>query len=389
MQYTQVKEKTLAISHVWSHGQGGRPEDGINVCLYKRYCGIAKTYGCDSFWIDSACIPDELQLRAEAIKNINPIFQGAKVTLVCDQDLVSCPVAEQSVAQLETVLSTWLVSDWSVRAWTLLEGVRGSQNLHLLCANDKFVSVKSIITRIMDEGSIALATLSLATLPFMTSPNIDAPKPSFELAGSFLAHRHASRTGDMTIILSLLCGDRVFTDMKSLLLHIGTIKTGFLMSSAPRLSTIGFRWAPESPNLRSVDKGSLGFDPILRGYHSYDGGGSMAGVITEHGLISKWLVWEPTLENCPKHMYIGWKGPLLRTLLQAGKEIALLQALSLDSTPYTASAGRGDNQTLDSPLVALCYKAGPGKWIWDDVYIFRATSWQLEANFKICELTLI
>jgi hypothetical protein len=296
---------------------------------------------------------------------------------------MTCPVADLTVAQLETVLSAWLVSDWSVRAWTLLEGVRGSQNLHLLCANDELVPAKALMTRLIQEGSITLATLSLATLPFITSP-----KPSFELAGSFLAHRHASRDYDMTIIWSLLCGEHVFTKMEPFLLHIGTIKTGFLISSAPRLATTGFRWASENPNLKLVDKRNRDI-PVLRGYHSYDGGGSVSGIVTGHGFTAKWLVWEPTLDTCPESLYIGYKVLALFTLLQAGKEIALLQALSLDGTPYTASAGRGDNQTAESPLVALCYKAGPGRWIWDDVYIFHATSWQSQVQFEIQELTLI
>lgn len=98
MQYTKANEKTLAISHFWSHGQGGRPEDGINICLYRRYSGIAKRYACDSFWIDSACIPCEPDLRTEAIKNINTIFQGAKITITCDQDLMLCPVVDCTVA---------------------------------------------------------------------------------------------------------------------------------------------------------------------------------------------------------------------------------------------------------------------------------------------------
>jgi hypothetical protein len=387
MRYTTVEE-TLAISHVWSHGQGGRPEDGINICLYRRYCTIARRYSCSSFWIDSACIPDEPELRTEAIKNINPIFQGAKITLVCDKDLMSCPVVDLTIVQLETVLSAWLVSDWSVRAWTLLEGVRGSQNLHLLCANDDILPANTLVTRLVHEGSVSLATLSLATLPFMTSRTSDAPKPSFELAGSFLAHRHASRLGDMIIIWSLLCGDRVFTKMEPFLLHVGTIRTGFLMSSAPRLATAGFRWAPESPNLKSVDKANPDI-PVLRGYHSYDGGGSVSGIVTGQGFTAKWLVWEPTLDTCPKQLYIGYRGPVLHSLLQEGREIALLQSLSVDETPYTASGGRGDNQTAESPLVALCHKAGPGMWIWEDVYLLKASSWQAEVDFEVRELILI
>lgn len=206
------------------------------------------------------------------------------------------------------------MSDWSVRAWTLLEGVRGSQNLHLLCADDEIIPVRALMIRLIQEGSIALATLSLATLPFITSRTSDAPKPSFELAGSFLAHRHASRSGDMTIIWSLLCSEHVFTEMEPFLLHVGVIKTGFLMSSAAGLVSTGFRWALESPNFELVDKGNCDI-PILRGYHPYDGGESVSGIVTGHGFIAKWLIWEPTLDTCSKYLYVGYKGPVLFTLL--------------------------------------------------------------------------
>ena len=39
----------MALSHVWSHGQGGRPEDGINLCLQERYCRLAGHFNCDSY----------------------------------------------------------------------------------------------------------------------------------------------------------------------------------------------------------------------------------------------------------------------------------------------------------------------------------------------------
>lgn len=37
--YRQASADTLAVSHVWSHGQGGRPEAGrgFNPCLHRRY----------------------------------------------------------------------------------------------------------------------------------------------------------------------------------------------------------------------------------------------------------------------------------------------------------------------------------------------------------------
>lgn len=51
-QYCPTSSTTKAISHVWSHGQGGRPEKGgtgLNECLYERYTKIALDNAVDSY----------------------------------------------------------------------------------------------------------------------------------------------------------------------------------------------------------------------------------------------------------------------------------------------------------------------------------------------------
>lgn len=65
--YAQASGCTMAISHVWSHGQGSRPEHGINWCLHRRYTTLARSLSCDSYWIDSTCISSEAWLLKEAI----------------------------------------------------------------------------------------------------------------------------------------------------------------------------------------------------------------------------------------------------------------------------------------------------------------------------------
>lgn len=55
IRYEEASTRTLAVSHVWSHGQGSRPEKGLNACLHRRYCKIARDFDCTSYWIDAAC----------------------------------------------------------------------------------------------------------------------------------------------------------------------------------------------------------------------------------------------------------------------------------------------------------------------------------------------
>jgi hypothetical protein len=59
IKYVRASAATMAISHVWSHGHGGRPHTGMNSCLHERFSRIAERHGCDSYWIDTLCIPDE------------------------------------------------------------------------------------------------------------------------------------------------------------------------------------------------------------------------------------------------------------------------------------------------------------------------------------------
>lgn len=46
LRYRAASGCTLVVSHVWSHGQGGRPEpqggSGFNHCLHQRYASIAQ-----------------------------------------------------------------------------------------------------------------------------------------------------------------------------------------------------------------------------------------------------------------------------------------------------------------------------------------------------------
>ncbi|KAI9733269.1 MAG: hypothetical protein M1834_003353 [Cirrosporium novae-zelandiae] len=206
LQYCAVSENTLAISHVWAHGQGGRPDDsGLNSCLHERYVRVSKEFGCDSYWMDTPCIPSDKVLRHEAIMKINEVFATSKVTLVVDRDLMDINVDGQIPVEVrESLLATLLVCDWNIRAWTLLEGMRGRESLHLLCQNNKITSVKDNLEVVMTEGSIDVATLFLAAqhlIPHrhqvLQKMNERDPLPESELQKCnqcFLQHRECDMT---------------------------------------------------------------------------------------------------------------------------------------------------------------------------------------------------
>jgi hypothetical protein len=78
----------------------------MNRCFHERYVSIAAEYHCDSYWMDTPCIPEAHDLRGEAIAMINSLFSQSKITVVCDRDLLETDVQELPLAKKESILAT-------------------------------------------------------------------------------------------------------------------------------------------------------------------------------------------------------------------------------------------------------------------------------------------
>lgn len=289
LRYQKASEATMAISHVWCHGQGGRPEkdeSGFNECLHRRYSAIASSHGCDSYWMDTPCVPNDAGLRKEAIGEINNIFRDSGLTLVCDKDLMAIDIENPSLETKEMILAVILVCDWNIRAWTFLEAVRGQMNLHILCKNDRTVSIASLLEDVSQTGCLDLVALFFTShhlLPYTYLRYL-----SVEEAACVLSRRYTTKDGDELIIWSLLCGETAYRcpkDFWSSARPRGrAVQTGFLLSGAPRVTGHpGLGWAPCRPDL-----------PIeatlndQRGYYTYDGPGTATGLFDEEGLRAEW-----------------------------------------------------------------------------------------------------
>ncbi len=302
--YCQASAKTLAISHVWSHGQGGRPEEGhgFNRCLHNRYTSIARSLGCDSYWMDTPCIPEDHQLRREAIMNINQVFDNSKATIICDMDLMNIDASNLTVSVQELILVTILVCDWNIRAWTFLEAFRGRAKIFALCKGNTPVSIRDTIDTVYREGSLDIAPL-LLTLPHL-QPSFHAKEKGYtngfpyskgfltpETAGSLLSHRPASRPGDDIVIWSLLLQDKVCHDAESFWRSRegSGFPTSYLMSSAPRLRKPGLRWAPSSPMAEVLRSPALKTETRIL---AFDGCDSDRGTISSEGFTAPWWYFE-------------------------------------------------------------------------------------------------
>ncbi|KAK1246306.1 hypothetical protein MKX08_000108 [Trichoderma sp. CBMAI-0020] len=318
LNYVEASGDTIAVSHVWSHGQGGRPEDdvtkggtGLNSCLHRRYSKIAKLYGCNSYWMDTPCIPSNHVLRGKAIANINTIFATSKLTVVCDKDLMAIDFQPEDIACKEAIIAAVLVCDWNVRAWTLLEALRGRHNLHVLCKGDVVVSLKDTLRDVCSQGCIEIAALFLSAQHLLPSQSYvhglgeDHPSQSSQWivkrrkgfvdikeAAGLLSHRHASRAGDEIVIWGLLTGDKVFDKAESLWLSQQGrgVPSGWLVSSYERLTGVkGFSWAPSRPNFRLHGQGShADYNRLLFPYSGID---TRISIITSNGLRGDWWAY--------------------------------------------------------------------------------------------------
>ncbi|KIW70014.1 hypothetical protein PV04_02325 [Phialophora macrospora] len=328
LRYCQVAGNTLAISHIWSHGQGGRPDQdgpegtGFNMCLHQRYSEIAISLGCASYWMDTPCIPSEKGLRKECIANINRIFTMSEITLICDRDLMSIDIAGSSVDAFEKLLATLLVSDWNMRAWTLLESMRGRSSLYLLCADGRIVKLYDVLQAVYQKGSIDIVVPYLTRAYLLPSDDITdielfegagsvATEEDRQLAEGFisvgeaavlLSHRHATRDEDDVLIWNLLIGDVPRQDAAEMWKRqIGMkISTGALVSSAPRLRDVaGFHWAPSRPTLPRRSTTSAYPTAHDETFLAYDGGDAKDAEITPAGLRGKWLTCRFTTPTTP------------------------------------------------------------------------------------------
>jgi hypothetical protein len=216
-------------------------------------------------------------------------------------------ISNPTIQVYERILATLLVCDWSIRAWTLLETMRGRSGIYLLCLENRFVSVYDLLKSVHNGGRIDLATLfvtrgylfpSADLGDFELFPGRIVPDPegcevknsfvSIGEAASLLSHRHATRGADDLLIWSLLIGD--LEDESAIEMwkrQVGKrINTGSLISSAQRLAGhLGLGWAPSQPNAsrQSDDNSRLS----SKTYPAYDGAETLRGLITAQGLRAK------------------------------------------------------------------------------------------------------
>lgn len=115
-----VRQRFMAISHVWSDGTGvGMQRPGeVNPCLFNYFAAVAKApeVRCDGLWWDAICIPTDREIRGIALSTMHLNYRNAAFTLVHDEYLTQFPWSDGGAPSIAMLLSPWFT-----RGWTALE----------------------------------------------------------------------------------------------------------------------------------------------------------------------------------------------------------------------------------------------------------------------------
>jgi hypothetical protein len=64
-----------------------------------------------------------------------------------------------TITEIETLIPVLLVCDWNVRAWKMLEAIRDSRSIFLLCKNEQVVNLRDILVTLHQHGVVDIAVL--------------------------------------------------------------------------------------------------------------------------------------------------------------------------------------------------------------------------------------
>jgi hypothetical protein len=311
-----------------------------------------------------------------------------KLTLVCDKDLMAIDISNLDLAKQELILATLIVCDWNLRAWTMLEAFKGWTNLHILCKDNKIVSVYETLVSVLKNGQLDICCAFLGSthlIPRMhrsTSWALVGEEPetirlgpgrflNVDKAGSLLSHRQASRPGDEIVIWSLICGSKVYDHAEAFWTQAEPwwgFSSQYLISSAPRLQNCPqFSWAPARPNIKPPES------DLVEDYVPALDMESEHVVFGSEGLVGNWFVSMFSADQlslsdgdtlCREQV-----APILTQYTPGYKWMALLQASTIVSPKRPIQYVWRSCHTI----VAVLGSNDCARWEWKGVY-----AWNLE-----------
>ncbi|KAJ5963875.1 uncharacterized protein N7479_003751 [Penicillium vulpinum] len=264
----------VAISHVWADGLGSTAEKGLPSCQVKRLSILVESLmPGGAFWIDSLCVPENRDVRKEAIRLMALTYRNAAIVLVIDSGIRSVSIS----APRETKLLRVVSSGWMQRLWTLQEAVLAKKLVFEF--RDGLVSLEDLVP--IGEELFSGVTSYLASEIYRLKKHRETQLTLSDVARG-LCWRTSSKPGDETLAISgLLNVDALelanlpATERMARFLHrVYHLPAGIIFLSGPKLTQEGFTWAPRS--FMRAKESSIPFA-------AYD------GVCTPSGLVAQYL----------------------------------------------------------------------------------------------------
>ncbi|GAM36747.1 hypothetical protein TCE0_018f06081 [Talaromyces pinophilus] len=283
--------KFVAISHVGSDGLIGSSETGLLRCQIQHLANLAytaSTIWAESesdetpwyLWIDALCIPEDSQVRKQAIVKMKQVYSKASVSTVLDEDMYH----SQDYRTGYTIMFRFLTCVWSRRLWTLQEAIL-LKKLYVVFS-DGLAELSSIFTDVLQGTDDPLTEEALKSLAELTELSVDEVRNANEICpkipsntihslflrelrsipyltcmklqisqtAQMLALRDSSEREDELLAISPLLGGDVSKlvhlsgedRVKELWLQVGAVPKDIAALEYPKLSSLGFRCLPRT-----------------------------------------------------------------------------------------------------------------------------------------------
>jgi len=233
----------MAISHVWSDGTGTGTWSSkqVNECLYGYFKGLAERFQCEGIWWDTLCVPQDRNVRSDALNIMHLNYEYARITLVHDLFLRNLPFEDANQASFAIVLSPWFT-----RGWTALELAK-SRKVKVVFKDSIEDLEVDILSKIKKNSEGYAAKAAIERLRSGQIKDIE------DLLVA-LRHRYTSWLKDKAAIAGLLVGipipdsnrDTFQRDTyRRILKRVGSISHDHLFHGSVTMSG-GFSWCPTS-----------------------------------------------------------------------------------------------------------------------------------------------
>ena len=236
-----------------SHGLGNPHQAAIPTCQLTRihWLIVAAVGFHVALWLDTLCVPvsaHHRKYRKLALFKMRETYANATAVLVLDGCLQE--VGEDIYERRLQIVC----SEWMRRLWTLQEALLPSPENLLIQFKSNAVPLSELVDESIKDGlseiwhNLDVQTVQLLRKQF---PKAAADEHHLLVLIRSLQRRSTTKAEDEPICLATLMNVPLeqFTNRPSMAQVLGVVQTvpqGLLFIPGPRMTTLGFRWAPSS-----------------------------------------------------------------------------------------------------------------------------------------------